>query len=204
MHFGHANIVNFCQRPVRDIEQMNEVIISNWNSVVGEGDTVYVLGDVALGKIGETLPLVGLLNGTKHLIAGNHDRCWHGHKKGVNAATARYLDAGFHSVEQHGAMVLRASTGFSVGVLLHHFPYDEDSRHADRYSEHRPEDNGSWLLHGHVHTEWVQKGRQINVGTDVWGMTPVSESQIMSLIMNGPNTLWGRASINDYYVPQED
>jgi calcineurin-like phosphoesterase family protein len=189
-HFGHVNIIQFCGRPARDIDEMNELIIDNWNNTVGVDDEVWVLGDFALGKIRETLPLVGLLNGTKHLIAGNHDRCWHGHKKGVNSAVRQYLDAGFTSVEDRGAIVLRDATGFSVGALLNHFPYTEDARHADRYSEFRPVDNGSWLIHGHVHTEWLQHGRQINVGTDVWGLTPASEDQIVGLIKQGPRNLW--------------
>lgn len=185
MHFGHVNIIQFCNRPVRDIDEMNELIIDNWNSVVGHDDTVFVLGDVAMGKLRETLPLVGLLNGTKHLIAGNHDRCWEGHHKGHTAAIRKYLDAGFATVEQHGSTVIDGTD-----VLLHHFPYTEDARHGDRYSEHRPQDRGQWLIHGHIHTEWLQHGRQINVGTDVWGLTPASEQDLADLIKAGPQNIW--------------
>ena len=193
LHFGHVNIIQFCGRPARDIDEMHDIIIDNWNNTVGVDDEVWVLGDFALGKIRETLPLVGLLNGTKHLIAGNHDRCWEGHKKGVASETRKYLDAGFATVEQKGLAWLEYTDGdadVAHPVLLNHFPYTEDARHGDRYNEHRPVDYGMWLLHGHIHTEWLQHGRQINVGTDVWGMTPASEAQIVDLIKQGPRNLW--------------
>ena len=41
-----------------------------------------------------------------------------------------------------------------------------------RYIEHRPDDDGGWLLHGHVHEKWRQNGRQINVGVDAWNFAP--------------------------------
>ncbi len=48
-HFNHANIIRFCNRPFKDVEQMNEVMIANWNNVIGKDDTVFHLGDFCLG-----------------------------------------------------------------------------------------------------------------------------------------------------------
>lgn len=44
-HFNHANIIHFCNRPFKDVEQMNETIIANWNNVISQDDTVFHLGD---------------------------------------------------------------------------------------------------------------------------------------------------------------
>jgi calcineurin-like phosphoesterase family protein len=76
LHFGHRNIISYCDRPFSDVGEMNDVLVRNWNDTVADGDTVWVVGDFALGKIAETLPIVGMLNGEKTLVAGNHDHCW--------------------------------------------------------------------------------------------------------------------------------
>jgi calcineurin-like phosphoesterase family protein len=182
LHFGHANIIGYCNRPFADAEAMNWSLIESWNDVVDADDTVWVLGDVALGRLADTLTLVSVLEGRKLLLAGNHDRCWAGHGKRAKGWTERYLDAGFAEVHQ-GHIPLRV-TGHEV--LACHFPYRGDSHERDRYTEHRPPDRGQWLLHGHVHERWRQRGRMINVGVDVWGYRPVSEQVIGGLLTNAP------------------
>ena len=78
LHFGHVNIIQYSGRPFTDVDQMNTSLIDRWNALVQPGDDVWVLGDVAMGHIADTLPLVGRLAGYKRLLAGNHDRCWDG------------------------------------------------------------------------------------------------------------------------------
>ena len=46
-HFGHANIIKYCKRPFKDLEEMNAILIKNWNERVSPGDIVIVLGDFA-------------------------------------------------------------------------------------------------------------------------------------------------------------
>ena len=76
-HFGHANIIKFTKddgsllRPFDTIEEMDELMVSNWNKVVGVYDRVYHLGDVVINK--KALPILDRLNGKKVLIKGNHD-----------------------------------------------------------------------------------------------------------------------------------
>jgi calcineurin-like phosphoesterase family protein len=75
-HFGHENIIKHCGRPFSDVGEMNETLIRNWNSVVGADDTVYVAGDFCYRTAFSIKPVLFRLNGTKHLIVGNHDHVW--------------------------------------------------------------------------------------------------------------------------------
>lgn len=72
-HFNHANILNFCNRPFADVEEMNEELITRWNNVVGKNDTVFHLGDFCFGGAAEWTRLLDQLHGKIHLIVGNHD-----------------------------------------------------------------------------------------------------------------------------------
>ncbi len=57
-HFGHGAILNFDHRPFGSLEEMEEIIIMNWNAAVRPGDTVYILGDFCWGKADEWLWIV--------------------------------------------------------------------------------------------------------------------------------------------------
>ena len=178
-HYGHPKIQAYCPgRPQGSLDEMNELLVENWNAVVGPRDTVWVLGDVAMGNRDETLQYVERLNGHKLLVAGNHDKCWAGNRK-VGDWPQRYLDAGFEEIHTSTEMTVAGRP-----VLLHHFPYAGDHTETDRYVEHRPVDRGRRLLHGHVHDRWQVNGRMINVGVDVHSFFPVSEEEIAALIEN--------------------
>ena len=47
-HFGHFNIIRYCNRPFADTEEMNEIILQRLNSCVKPTDTLYFLGDFCL------------------------------------------------------------------------------------------------------------------------------------------------------------
>lgn len=112
LHFGHANIIEYSGRPFRDVGHMNRALIERWNELVQPADTVWVLGDVAMGRIVDTLPLVRQLAGRKLLLAGNHDRCWDGHGPKAAEWLERYEDAGFEEIRQ-GTIKLEAGTTYS-------------------------------------------------------------------------------------------
>ena len=178
LHFGHQNIIKYCSRPFHSVGEMNAGLVEKWNSIVGPHDTVHVLGDVAMGRREESLQLIGALSGRKILYPGNHDRCWYGHGERALQLEQEYLDAGFLEIRQ-------GTVPLVVGgreVLLCHFPYQGDSGDTDRYGEYRPVDDGSWLIHGHVHEKWRRQGRMINVGVDVWDFAPVPEDTIVGLM----------------------
>lgn len=77
-HFGHGKLVTDFKRPdgspAREFdspEAMDEHMISQWNSVVRDCDTVYHLGDVVINR--KNMHILSRLKGKKRLVRGNHD-----------------------------------------------------------------------------------------------------------------------------------
>ena len=78
MHFFHKNVTkegnNFDNRPFNSFAEMHQYMKEKWNSKITNGDTVYILGDIAMrGTNEELIALVAQLKGRKVLIKGNHD-----------------------------------------------------------------------------------------------------------------------------------
>lgn len=73
-HFYHKSIIPYCERPFHSVDEMNSKMISNWNSVVTDRDTVYFLGDFGFASAPKLKDIVSQLNGYKILVKGNHDR----------------------------------------------------------------------------------------------------------------------------------
>ncbi|HVC14309.1 MAG TPA: hypothetical protein VND62_05555 [Acidimicrobiales bacterium] len=194
-HFGHQNIIEYCGRPFHSFGEMNAVLVANWNTVVGPHDTVHVLGDVAMGRREESMPLIGRLAGHKILYPGNHDRCWYGHGQRALRLEQEYLDAGFDEIRQ-GPL---AMTVGNREVLVCHLSYQGDSGESERYRKFSPVDEGMWLLHGHVHEKWRQQGRMVNVGVEVWDFTPVPEEVIARAAARPwarqPQSPWAKVSV---------
>lgn len=180
-HFGHKNIIKYCDRPFKDTDHMDEAIIERWNETVPEDGLVFLLGDIALGEIAKSLPKVGRLNGFKVAVIGNHDRLFstykEAHRKKFEPEYAKVFDA---VVGEEGTT--RSING--VEFRLSHFPYTGDHTPEDRHSDVRPVDDGMPLIHGHTHTTdkvtYSEKGTmQIHVGQDAWDFRPVSARQIL-------------------------
>ena len=75
LHLGHRAAINMCGRPFENVEEMNEILIRNFNSCVKKNDTVYILGDISHRMpILEVNQLVNKMNGRKILCKGNHDK----------------------------------------------------------------------------------------------------------------------------------
>lgn len=72
-HFGHKNIIRYCNRPFSSVDEMNEHMIMKWNSVVSDEDTVWFLGDFAFLKLEETFAIFDRLRGQIKIVPGNHD-----------------------------------------------------------------------------------------------------------------------------------
>ena len=174
-HFGHANIIRYCNRPYASVEEMDADLVRRWNERVADGDTVWVLGDFALGRLERSLAHAGRLNGRLRLVVGNHDRPFTRDAARRARWEETYLRSGFETVE-HGAVPFLLEGRHRV--TLCHFPYAGDSQDTDRYLERRPPDDGLPLVHGHVHEKWHRNGRQLNVGVDRNGYAPLSEAEV--------------------------
>lgn len=90
-HFSHSNIIKYCNRPFRDVFEMNEAMIDNWNKVVRKEDKVIMNGDFALCGKDKIIEIGQRLNGCKTLILGNHD----------GASLKTYYEAGFEYVSKY-------------------------------------------------------------------------------------------------------
>lgn len=186
LHLGHANISRYSGRPYDDVETMNTAIIERFASLVQPDDTLILLGDVAMGHLDDTVPLISLLPGKRILVPGNHDKCWRGH--GDKATRHDALYASVFDEIWHDPSPVNLN---GKHTLLHHFPFRGAGDHTatERYAEHRPIDRGEWLVHGHVHEKWRQRGRMVNVGVDAWGGYPVNSEELTQLIAIGPRDL---------------
>lgn len=73
-HFNHAKLLEYgLDIFYKDVDDMNETIINNWNSVVPKDGVVFVLGDFALCSKTKIHEFLSRLNGTIYFIFGNHD-----------------------------------------------------------------------------------------------------------------------------------
>lgn len=70
LHLDHKNIIRYCHRPFESIEQMNMVLIKNWNETISPDNTAFFLGDLCKGDPRRWL---GQLNGKITFILGSHD-----------------------------------------------------------------------------------------------------------------------------------
>lgn len=164
-HFGHANIIKFCNRPFKDVNHMNEALTANWNAVIGPDDTVYHMGDFAMGK---PHSYAKRLNGKKILILGNHDR-----ESQVRACGF------FHSIVPYKTVEIDGQK-----VHLSHYPYKPQVGEYDiKFLDRMREDDGNWLIHGHVHnSKPMLVNKSINVCVEWHNFTPVSETQIIEIM----------------------
>jgi calcineurin-like phosphoesterase family protein len=155
-HFGHKLPRLHAARGVADRDEMDELLIRNWNSVAGKRDVVYHLGDLALCGTSRLKEILDRLNGRIVLLKGNHD-----HRSTVKLMESRAAVAPrLHDIEVDGRQ-----------VVLCHYPILSWER--ARYE--------SWHLHGHLHKTVFPVQLQLlmmDVGVDQNDLTPVSWERV--------------------------
>ena len=130
-HFYHTNIIRFDNRPFRNVDEMNETLVGNWNDKISKDDVVFYLGDLSWDGSGpRTKELVNELNGTIHYITGNHDKF-----RDIKALNR------FETINDYVELSVPdkdANRGNQEIMLFHYAIMSWDKAH-----------HGAWHLHGH-------------------------------------------------------
>ena len=148
-HFGHTNIIRYARGQFPHVDVMDTALINNWNSLVGDEDEVFHLGDFCWPKKPD--PYLFRLKGKLHLIVGNHD---HRHVR----THPRWLSV---------TPFLELSVGH--GLTLCHYALEVWNK------SHW----GSFHLHGHSHGSLPARGRRMDVGVDPLSFFPVEEAAVV-------------------------
>ena len=149
-HFGHQRTLELSKRPFRTVEEMDSVMIENWNSIISDGDAVYHLGDFGNYKVKEKL------SGKIHLILGNYER--HDINKGV--ITLDYLFELFEGVYQQIDI---------AKINNHYYQMVHEPSHGE---------SGRFKLFGHIHKLQMVKRNALNVGVDCHNFRPINIEEV--------------------------
>ncbi len=164
-HFGHANIIKFCERPFKDVKEMNETLIRRWNEKVKPEDEVYHIGDFAMTKDNELVSnILDRLNGTKYLIVGNHEGAALNNRKK------------FKWVKEYHELKVKDSdckNGVQRIILFHY---------AMRVW--RSDFRGTWHLYGHSHGNLPDKEDRLafDIGVDCHDFYPLSYKEVKAIM----------------------
>jgi calcineurin-like phosphoesterase family protein len=173
-HWGHANIIRYCDRPFRDVSEMNRELTRRYNERVQPEDTVLWCGD-SFFSVDDPAAILKGLNGHKILVRGNHDK-----------SAAVMAEWGFDLVLTEAVLHIAGRT-----CRVSHFPYDDiehsreggDAARRDKYKELRPNRvKGEVLIHGHTHSKQRRLGNCIHVGVDAWDYRPASLAEVEALV----------------------
>ncbi len=152
-HFGDPRILRIDRRPFADLPAHDAALIANWNAVVSPDDTVWHLGDFALGpseaRIAEIL---AALAGTKHLIIGNND------------GPATLAASGWASVGHYAELTVDERR-----LVLCHYAFRTWNGMG----------RGALDLHGHSHGQLKPIPKQYDVGVDAQDFVPVDLPAIL-------------------------
>lgn len=164
-HFGHKNIIEYCQRPFKDVEDMDRILISMFNQATPD-DIVYCLGDFAFARAKRKRDIFAEFQaGELHLIRGNHDNsdtC-----KMPWDSVSDYLEIRPRVEYQNDGGEIMS---YPVHIIMSHYPFLSWNGMA----------HGSIHLHGHCHGTLMDKGGlRMDVGVDPQGFKLVSLKDVI-------------------------
>lgn len=166
-HYGHKNIIEYSNRPFKDVDEMDAILIKNWNSVVGYDDDVYHLGDFSLSSADRSLRILEQLNGNIYLIKGNHEK---------SVLEKSFTRDKFKWIKDYYELTvedLDAKGGRQVIVLLHYAMKVWNKSHK-----------GSFHLFGHSHGSLPDDVNSLSfdVGVDSHDYFPISYEQVKQIM----------------------
>lgn len=180
-HFGHFNAIDFCGRPYKTADEMNEDYIAAWNETVADEDSVYYLGDFTLWDGDFARGIWLRLNGRVAVVPGGHDKRWlKGHKKEpMHTKSGRNIEV----------LPPLLTLSFNVAhrpqkIVVCHYPVASwDCKH-----------HGAWHVHAHAHGKHRGYGKIIDSGVDAYGKHPLSLDILADI--DSSNT-WGAYNHSD-------
>lgn len=172
LHFGHKNILDFCNRPYKTVSEMNVGLIDNWNSVVPENGMVFVLGDFCFGNATLWENCRNALHGKICLIKGNHD------KLASNVTESKLFEE---------VCIQKTIQIDDRLVIMNHYPF---LCYAGTYQNPK---TATWQLFGHLHLSKTGIGldskrtincfpTQYDVGVDLNDYKPLTWQQVSDKI----------------------
>jgi calcineurin-like phosphoesterase family protein len=151
-HYGHANIIKFCNRSFASVEEMDVKMVEAWNSVVSPNDLVIHNGDFSFYK--QDTGIFAQLKGRKILIRGNHD-----HTVNRNLGWETVKD--YHEFNHNGRF-----------VVMMHYPIESWNKKF----------HNSVHLYGHVHDTHMPKiANRHNICVEAIGYAPVEIEEFTTL-----------------------
>jgi len=152
-HYGHARIIDYCNRPFGSVEEMDAALIKRHNSVVNKSDLVVHIGDFSLLPSRKTVTerYVRKLKGKHIFLIGDHDKWLNKNKY-----------AHFYTIQDPRF----------IYVCLH---WPMRTWPMQRY--------GTYHFHGHSHGRLPGIGKSIDVGVDNWNYYPASAKEIRKRII---------------------
>ncbi len=175
-HFGHENIIKFCNRPFQSASEMDLAMIKNWNQVVGPGDLVFHLGDFTLGNRNQARGYFKQLNGDIRILSypWHHDKYWLVPKPNLKEFKAK-SNFDLEVILLPPMVVLEVpelgKNGHPLAITLCHYPLAEWDR---KYY-------GAWHLHSHSHGKHRKEGFRLDIGVDCTNFCPISLEEIARL-----------------------
>lgn len=161
-HYHHSNVIKHSNRPFNNVEEMNETLINNWNSVVKNEDEVWHLGDFSFGNQDKTREIFNRLNGRINIVFGNHDQIL----KKTKFNLSDYLE----SHQDYKELKINNQ----LYILMHYPLLTWNKGHY-----------GSYMLHGHSHGSLNHLNTDIprlDVGVDCHNYIPISLDQVNEIM----------------------